>query len=116
MGTGAGLVASDHGTVQTGRCAVCGWPYESVGRGHMLCDGGRTRGLVCLVCVEGGPLRAADRLRRRAARLRLLLERWDAGLSAWGWTGLYQILAESAASLDDLAGRVEQSRAWPGPE
>ena len=77
---------------------------------------GRAHGRVCLECVAGGPLRAAGRLRRRAARLRLLLERCDAGLRSWGWTGLHQLLADCAAALDDLAGRVEQSGTWPCPE
>ena len=110
----ARLVVRQDSLIRSGLCAVCGRPYESVGRGHLLCDGDRTWGHVCLWCAEGGPRRAARRLRQRAARLRRLRERCRVCLRAWGWTGLHQLLADCAAHLDDLAGRVEQSGAWKG--
>ena len=108
-----GLVATPHGAIRKGRCAVCRRPYESVGRGHLLLDGGVVRGQVCLWCLEDGRFQAAELLRRRAARVRLLLERFHVGLRAWGWAGLHQLLAEYSAYLDGLAARVEKSAAWP---
>jgi hypothetical protein len=107
-----GLVASPHGTIRKGRCAICRRPYESVGRGHLLLDGGVARGQVCLWCLEDGRSRAAELLRRRAARVRLLLDRFHHGLRAWGWAGLHRLLAEYAANLDRLAARAEKSGAW----
>jgi hypothetical protein len=106
------VVACRHGAARHGRCAVCGLPCEPAGHGHLLRDGERALGDVCLWCLDGGPLKAAARLRRRAAGARQVMERWRLCLHAWGWTGLHRLLLEYAAYLDALAGRVERSDAW----
>jgi hypothetical protein len=81
-------------------CTVCRQADESARAG------------VCSWCLQARPRQAAVALRRRAEQVRLLAQRCQPCLAAWGWTGLHRLLYEQAAALEDAAEGLVRGAAW----